>query len=319
MQTLFSTAGAHPRDGFKRWRETLFDLGALFEQKRLDDGPFDAKIEATVIGSVAMYRVSQDAQRIETTGKMLRSWADEGAVVVTLRLAGTTTIDQDGRSSVQRPGDFVVIDQRPSVATTSAGSVSLSLELPRERLVNTLWSTRRYTALTVGSDLASAALVTTYFHELIRVQHTLSPDAAARMASIGTDLIVASIAERMAREVPRALHGTVVVQRAKAYVEAHLGDPTLDPPKLAAAVGVSLRRLQELFHAHGQHISDWIWERRLEAAAKRLTDPGVRHLPIGTLAYGCGFASQAHFSRRFKHRYGMTPSEYRTAPLLKAS
>ena len=107
--------------------------------------------------------------------------------------------------------------------------------------------------------------------------------------------------------------GTVVVQRAKAHVESHLGDPTLDAPQLPAAVGVSLRRLQELFHARGQHISDWIWQHRLEVAAERLVDPGSAHLPIGTLAFGCGFASQARFSRRFKERYGSTPREYRHA------
>ncbi|SFM16522.1 helix-turn-helix domain-containing protein [Methylobacterium pseudosasicola] len=319
MQTLFSTAGVHPRDSFKRWRDMLFDLGANLDQQRLDDGPFDGKMEATRIGSVAMHRVSQGAQRSEATGEMLRNSTNEGMVVVMLQLAGAATTDQDGRNSAQRPGDFVVIDQRPVVMTTRAGSTTLSLQLPRERLENVLGSTRLYTALTVGSDLASATLVSTFFRELIRVQHKLPPAAAARMASAGTDLIVASIAERLAREIPRPLHGTVVVQRAKAYVETHLGDMTLDPPQLAAAVGVSLRRLQELFHGHGQHISDWIWQRRLETAAQRLTDPGHAHLPIGTLAYGCGFASQAHFARRFKAQYGMTPSAYRAASLFRAS
>ncbi|WP_370693875.1 helix-turn-helix domain-containing protein [Methylobacterium sp. NEAU K] len=179
-----------------------------------------------------------------------------------------------------------------------------------------LGSARLYTALTVRSDLGSTALAMRFFQELIRVHRQLAPEAAGRMASIGVDLIVAAIAERLAQEVPRPLHGTVVVQRAKAHVEAHLSDPTLDPPRLAAAMGVSLRRLQELFHERGQHISDWIWQRRLEDAAKRLADPGCAHLPIGTLAYGSGFANQAHFSRRFKDRHGMTPREYRFAALV---
>ncbi|MBL7406505.1 helix-turn-helix domain-containing protein, partial [Escherichia coli] len=77
----------------------------------------------------------------------------------------------------------------------------------------------------------------------------------------------------------------------------HLHDPTLDPPRLAAAAGVSLRRLQALFRAQDRHIADWIWHRRLEAAAQRLADPGCLHMPLGTLAYGCGFLSQSHFSR----------------------
>ncbi|XYD12195.1 helix-turn-helix transcriptional regulator (plasmid) [Methylobacterium sp. NMS12] len=123
----------------------------------------------------------------------------------------------------------------------------------------------------------------------------------------------------MAQEVPRSIHGNVTVQRAKAYIEANLGDPTLDPPQLAAAMGVSLRRLQELFHERGRHISDYIWERRLQVAAKRLADPACLHLSIGMLAYGCGFSNQAHFARRFKARHGMAPREYRIASALSGS
>lgn len=217
---------------------------------------------------------------------------------------------------MQRPGDMVVIDHRPATHESHAGSQALLLELPRERLESVLGSTRLYTAMAMGTDVASTAVTVKFVHELVRLRAQLDPESAARMASIGVDLIVASIAERLALEVSRPMQGTVVVQRAKAYVEAHLGDPTLDPPHLAAAVGVSLRRLQELFHARGQHISDWIWHRRLEAAAKQLADPSGAHIQIGAVAFGCGFASQAHFSRRFKERHGMSPREYRIAALL---
>jgi AraC family transcriptional activator of tynA and feaB len=37
------------------------------------------------------------------------------------------------------------------------------------------------------------------------------------------------------------------------------------------------------------------------------------------LAYGCGFTSQAHFSRRFKDRHGLTPREYRDTAALRAA
>lgn len=116
--------------------------------------------------------------------------------------------------------------------------------------------------------------------------------------------------------MPQPLHGTVVIQRAKAYVESHLHQPDLNPPWLAGALGVSLRRLQELFHARGQHISDYIWQRRLETATRHLADPACAHLSIGLLAYNCGFTSQAHFARRFKAHHGMTPREYRQAALV---
>ncbi|MET3415175.1 helix-turn-helix domain-containing protein [Methylobacterium sp. 1030] len=319
MQTVFSTQGLHPRDSFKRWQAMLSERSLPFEQQRLDDGLFSGKLEIASLDGLVMSRVSQDATRGEATPSLLRRSGDQhGRISVTFQLAGEATTQQLDRASIQRAGDFTVHDHKPIVFSSSMGSQAIRLELPRVRLENVLGSARHYAALTVGAELASAQLTTRFIQELIRVGNQLSPDATTRMAVVAVDLIVASIAERMAKELPRPLHGTVVVQRAKAFVEANFGDPTLDPPQLAAAVGVSLRRLQELFHERGQHISDWIWQRRLEAAAKRLADPGCVHLPIGTLAYGCGFASQSHFSRRFKDRFGMSPRECRHAAFGRA-
>lgn len=316
MQPLFSTDGFHPRDSFRFWREMLSDLSLPVKLNRLDDVPFGAKIEAGTFGSLELTRLSQGAVCAETSDDMVRRAGRDDTVIVTFQLAGVLRCLQDDRSSVQRPGDLVVLGHRPGVLTTSTGHQSLYLELPRERLESVLGPIRLYTALTVGAELGSTTLATTFFHELIRVGPQLTARTAERMASIGVNLIVASLAERLAQEVPRPIQGSVLVQRAKAYVEAHLGDVTLDPPRLADAVGVSLRRLQELFHARGQHISDYIWHRRLGAAAARLADPGCAHIPIGILAYGCGFTSQAHFSRRFKDRFGVAPSEYKQEAAL---
>ncbi|MHB2210485.1 AraC-like ligand-binding domain-containing protein [Methylobacterium sp. CM6257] len=318
MQPLFSTSGLHPQRGFKLWREMLFDRLVPIEIEPLDDAPFEGRLDVAALGPLHMSCLSQGALRSETTPDAVQRHDRSGMVVVIFKLAGASTSVQDGRSSTQQPGDIVVLDHRPAVLTTSAGSRSLFLELPRERLESVLGPTRLYTALTMNTQSGSTSLTASFFRQLIRVGSALPPDAAARMAGIGVDLIVASLAERMAQEVPRSVHGSVVVQRAKAYVEAHLGDPRLDPPHLAAALGVSLRRLQELFHERGRHISDHIWDRRLAVAAKRLTDPACAHLSIGMLAYDCGFASQAYFARRFKDRFGLTPRAYRQTALVGA-
>ena len=84
----------------------------------------------------------------------------------------------------------------------------LILDLPRQRLESVLGPARLFSALPVGGNLAPTRLANTYIRELIRVGDRLTRDAAARMASIGIDLIVASLAERLAQEVPRSPHGT---------------------------------------------------------------------------------------------------------------
>ncbi|MCJ2143444.1 helix-turn-helix domain-containing protein [Methylobacterium sp. E-066] len=317
MRTLFSTAALHPREAFDRWREALIEQGMPVEQHRLDETPFKAKLTVARVGPLVMTSLAQAAMRTEATPSLIRRCADQDRVDVLIKIAGVSRRIQEGQESVQRPGDLVVYDRRPSARISCADSQTLVLTLPRKRLEDVLGPTRLYASLTIGADLASTRLATSFITNLIRLRDQIPLDVATRMVGIGTDLIMASIAERLAKDVPRPLHGTVVVQRAKAHVEANLGDPALDPPQLAAATGVSLRRLQELFHARGQHISEYIWHRRLEAAGKRLTDPGCAHLPVGILAFNCGFSSQAHFSKRFKAHFGLPPREYRHAALMK--
>ncbi|EIZ85993.1 AraC family transcriptional regulator [Methylobacterium sp. GXF4] len=313
MRLLFSTDNLPVNTRFKRWLETLEEQRLPLEQERLGSGPFEAKLESATLGPLTMTRVSEGPLRSEATPRAIRRLGDEGWISVAFTLAGATTVGQRDRTSKQRQGDLVVIEHQPTVITTSPGNQSLYLKMPRERLESVLGPARRYAALTVGAELATATLAMSFFEELSRMHHRLDPVTGARMGSIGVDLIVASIAERIALDAPLPASGDILVQRAKAHVEAHLGDPALDPPRLAAAVGVSLRRLQALFDERGQHVSDWIWQRRLEVAADRLADPTCTHLTIDTLAGGCGFASRAHFSRRFKGRFGLAPSDFRRA------
>jgi AraC family transcriptional activator of tynA and feaB len=103
---------------------------------------------------------------------------------------------------VPRPGDSVVIDHRPADHESSTGSQAPLLKLPRERLVSVLGSTRLSTAMAMSADVAITALTGKFVHALVRLRAQLNPESAARMASIGVDLTVASIAERMALTGP---------------------------------------------------------------------------------------------------------------------
>jgi len=312
MQLLFSTEGLHPRIAFRRWQETICTQLVPNEVRNLDAAPFHGRIEFTAIGSLPITRGVQGSTLTTVTPEAVRRNGRGDRLYTIFTQSGRHAVQQNEREAIGRTGDFFVLDHQPAISQIESGSY-LILDLPRERLESVLGPSRLFTNITVEANLASTTLANSYVQELIRVGDRLNPDAATRMVSIGIDLVVAGLAERLAQEVPRSIHGNATIQRAKVYIEAHLSDTTLDPPQLAAAVGVSLRRLQELFHERGRHISDYIWGRRLETAAKRLSDPACAHLSIGVLAYGCGFSSQAHFARRFKDRYGISPREHRQA------
>ncbi len=101
--------------------------------------------------------------------------------------------------------------------------------------------------------------------------------------------------------------------RAEAFIAERLGDEALDADMVARNVGLSPRHLNRLFAQDGWTVTRWIWEQRLALGYRLLADPARRRLAIGDIAQRCGFASAAHFTSAFKLRYGMTPSDRRTA------
>ncbi|MCJ2081489.1 helix-turn-helix domain-containing protein [Methylobacterium sp. J-090] len=312
MRVLVTTENIPQHRKFDLWRDVSYERLIPSEARKTGDGPFEGMLEAADVGGVLITRSTFGALTTEVTPGNIRRHGKQHTLSATIRLAGMAASTQNDRSLIHNPGEIVIVDRsRPVRLDFEAPTQSLVIEIDRDRIERLLGPAALYSALKIDAGLGSTKLAVGFFKDLVDVQHRLPPETAARMASIGVDLLVASIAERMALETPRPLHGTVLVQRAKAYLETNLDDQTLCPAQLALAMGVSLRRLQELFRERGRNISDWIWERRLDVAAARLTDPRCLHLSIGAIAHGCGFSGQAHFSRRFRDRYGMTPSKYK--------
>ena len=99
--------------------------------------------------------------------------------------------------------------------------------------------------------------------------------------------------------------------RARDLIGQQLEDTALSPTRLASQVHVSLRRLQEVFQSQGTTLIDCIWQARLEFARSMLCNCEHRQESISTVAYRAGFTDVAHFSRRFKQAFGMSPRQYR--------
>lgn len=94
----------------------------------------------------------------------------------------------------------------------------------------------------------------------------------------------------------------------KEVIEANLFHQ-LNLEELAALSNLSLSSFKREFSKHYQTSpARYIKQRRLERAAKLLRATDLR---ISDVAYDCGFADLAHFSKSFLQTYRCTPSEYR--------
>lgn len=117
-----------------------------------------------------------------------------------------------------------------------------------------------------------------------------------------------SIKSRGVKPVPRQSR---LLNRIFAYLEEHYTNSDLTPEKVAEANGISTRYLHSLFTQSGTTVLKWVWERRLRAARSDLLDPSQVQSRISEIAFRRGFSDSAHFSRSFRHRFGVSPTELR--------
>jgi AraC-like DNA-binding protein len=101
----------------------------------------------------------------------------------------------------------------------------------------------------------------------------------------------------------RAIHR----DRVDRYLELHLHDPELTPPRIAMDNKISLRYLHALF-AGGESVCETIMTRRLARCHEALSSPAHASRSITDIAFAWGWNSTSHFCRLYKARYGVTPS-----------
>ncbi len=148
---------------------------------------------------------------------------------------------------------------------------------------------------------------------LIRARHgaALALQVAGSFITVARDgaepQVGAQFGGREARTNPRR---DPRVAAAIARMEARLDDPE-PAAAVAAALGITARRLEGLFNADlGMGPGAYARDLRLQAARRMVTD--TRH-PLQEVALRTGFASQGAFSRAFKARFGLSPSQLRRA------
>lgn len=105
----------------------------------------------------------------------------------------------------------------------------------------------------------------------------------------------------------RTRSADVALASAKRFIERNVSTEELNLDTVAKAAGVSSRYIARLFASEGTTVMRYLWQTRLERA-KALLMNGNAKLRIGEIAWQCGFANAAHFSRAFKQRFGVSPN-----------
>ncbi|WP_214514871.1 helix-turn-helix domain-containing protein [Rhodococcus sp. WY5] len=239
-----------------------------------------------------------------------------GMVELTLQTSGRCYVRQDGREASLVPGDFAVVDTRlPYQLTFDTRFTCLVVAVTPQLLPLKPCALKSMTALRVPGHDGIGRLAAQFLKNIAQQATEQDLRNNHELASAVVSIVTAALTNQLdecSGETPAA-HRASLLPRVKAYAEARLDDPHLNPADIARAQHISLRYLQKLFEAEGTTVSDWVRRHRLEHCRVDLVDPKNDAMSIAVIAARWGFLDSSYFSRIFKSTYGSTPREFRMA------
>ncbi|HEY0342014.1 MAG TPA: helix-turn-helix domain-containing protein [Steroidobacteraceae bacterium] len=229
---------------------------------------------------------------------------------VMLQLRGSTTARQSNRVAQLGPGEMCVIDsQRPfELRVTENLSQVIVMMMPRHAALSRHPFLENHTAEMFDPNESGSVLLRSLLLNILECAPTMGPHQ--RSSALQAIIQLLGAPGERADELVESTGWRV--RAALSYIDAHLADPDLDACRIAAAQSVSRRRLDEIMvAATGASVSSHIWSRRLEQAANDLLDERYAAGTITQVAFAAGFEDVSHFTRAFKRRYRVPPSEWR--------
>jgi AraC-like DNA-binding protein len=305
---------------------TAYDFGAWCEVLSANDIPmqidcarrdtFRAEMRTKNLGGINFFDIRADAHRAVRTSALLSS-DDTRVYGVTLQMEGTSSLTQDGQTSILQPGDFALYDStREFERDFPEPYRCFIVRFPHSMMQLPSHTLSSVTATRFGANDGVGVVVSPFLAETANNLSELSGWTGVRVAHALIDLVSSALAEKLtdaqiASANPRA-HAFV---RLCEYIMQNLGDPTLSPDVIAHANFISTRQVHKIFHAERITVSQFIRDRRLEECRRQLGDPADAHLTVGQIAAQWGIYDGAHFSRIFRNAFGMSPRDYRRSQL----
>ncbi|MEU2965912.1 AraC family transcriptional regulator [Streptomyces ardesiacus] len=316
---MFDSQCLPSQDRVEAWRDITASALAPNEFTIDCASEFQASLRAANLGEAQVTAMTYASMASRRTPQLIRQ-SDPEMYAVGLILRGQQVIIQDRREAALSAGDLVVYStSHPYATAVEVGrdtAASVVVQIPRDALPVSSNRVDRILARRWPGHGGIGGLLAGFLTRAATDTAPYRPADSQRLGGVLVDLITAWLAHHLDAEdqTPAESRQHMQFLQVQDFIHRHLGDADLCPSTVATAHHMSLRTLHRLFHAHahGTTVASYIRYQRLSSARRDLADPRLATSPVRAIAARLGFPHPADFTRAFRARYGITPSDYRT-------
>ncbi|MGH8260970.1 MAG: helix-turn-helix domain-containing protein, partial [Steroidobacteraceae bacterium] len=298
------------------WNDVYCSHLAHVSFSPLDREGFTAELRMGAVGPLGVARVHSGPTQIERTREHIaRSQGRRFSFVLQVRGAGVFA--HCGHESLLKEGDFTLCDSSVPHMLQFHGPAEFILLRALPGMLETHFpAPERVCGLRLPSRQGftdAAAVMTRSLWD--QMERGLPAKFNTMIASNMLEMMASSYAmvfDSWSGDPSCAADRRMQVKR---FIDDHFKEPDLSPSTVARALDISERYLRMIFSGADESVSAYILRRRLEESAKQIANVLWRGRTLANIAFSCGFASAAHFTRVFHVHYGMTPRQYRDAHL----
>lgn len=310
VRSHFTTQQLPAEQRFAAWQESF---ASLFDVSLTGCQPlerFHVNLESYLINEQIILGCCQSSAQRFQRGSLRTARDGLDYYMLQTHSKGKQEILRAGKTRMVAAGDLMVIDLADKHAAESSDFANLTLVIPRPLLAPLLEAPDSQEGRILNADNALTRLAVSHIEMLCKVISTLSAAEAESIIKPTTQLMASVLNGSLetVEDGDTSLAQSLLAQ-TKVNIERNLGNK-MQVDDICRITGISRSRLYSLFEPLGG-IRNYIQERRLRHCAKDLMSPHLQQQRIYEIAYRWGFSSEAHFSRAFRKRFGMTPTEAR--------
>jgi AraC-like DNA-binding protein len=309
IQYLSSTSAP---DRHHSWEQLVDELFGAVDMSIANAATFNGEIRRASLGELELDEVASDFEIAKRTRSHIARDRKECFVLILLR-SGELHVEQNGRQCSLSPGMFALFDlNMPYVYAHIQKTELLDVKIPSSILSSVVKDPHRFIAKARTGRTGTGRITADFLTSLAGQLSDLPDETAGRYASRIIDLL-SILLETGDDDIPidQVAVRTTIYGRCVVFVENHLADPDLNPERIAAALGISVRYLHKIFHRSGESVCDFIRRVRLKRSYGELMDASKKGLLVKEIAFRGGFRSQAHFASMIKKSYGASPTDLR--------